>query len=271
MNLPVIELFKSIQGEGTYTGYPSIFIRVTGCNLRCVFRGSECDTPYTSHRPERARYSFDETVSFIRENCNIRHIVITGGEPLLYMAGVNSLVREIEMIYKGNVHGSPVITVETNGTVPVDLERYEYLRSVSLWSISPKLSSSEPKVSDGVTAEWVARHRENRYDRMVFSGNIREILAGGDTRIQLKFVYTDSSCVDEIKRDYLSPVNDVVAALCNKGRECAGRIVVMLMPEGITPEMIAAKRDEMIEYCMKEGWCYCTRLHITLFGNEREK
>lgn len=271
MNLPVIELFKSIQGEGTYTGYPSIFIRLTGCNLRCVFKGSECDTPYTSHRPEKARYSFDDTVSFVRENCNIRHIVITGGEPLLYMAGVNFLVREIVLIYKGNGLDIPVITVETNGTVLIDLERYEYLSSVSLWSISPKLSSSEPKESDGVTAEWVARHRESRYNRMVFSRNIREILAGGNARIQLKFVYTDSSCVDEIKRDYLTPANNVVKALCNKSREYAERIVVMLMPEGVTPEMIAAKRDEMVECCVQEGWCYCTRLHITLFGNERGK
>jgi organic radical activating enzyme len=45
MNFPVLEMFHSIQGEGIFTGAPSIFIRVAGCNLRCVFKGSRCDTP----------------------------------------------------------------------------------------------------------------------------------------------------------------------------------------------------------------------------------
>ena len=54
--LPVVEIFNSIQGEGKYTGYPSIFVRVSGCNLRCVFKDSRCDTPYTSFEPEKKLY-----------------------------------------------------------------------------------------------------------------------------------------------------------------------------------------------------------------------
>lgn len=267
MIFPVIELFKSIQGEGRYTGYPSIFIRVTGCNLRCVFNGEECDTPYTSHRPEAARYGFEECITFIKENCHIRHIVITGGEPLLYMSGINSLIEEAVKIYAENEKEAPVITVETNGTLPLDLVRYEHLRSVSLWSISPKLSSSEPKESDGVPAEWVKRHRENRYDRKIFTDNIGKILSSGEAHIQLKFVYTDSGCINEIKENYICPVT----AICGNRKPDPERIAVMIMPEGVSPEKINAKRDEMIACCIREGWIYCTRLHITLFGNERGK
>ena len=267
MNFPVIELFRSIQGEGRYTGYPSIFVRLTGCNLRCVFKGAECDTPYTSHRAEAARYGVDECLNFIRENRHIKHIVITGGEPLLYLPGINSFIEEAEKIYAGRGNGAPVITVETNGTVPIDFDRYGHMRNVSLWSISPKLSSSEPSEQDGVPSEWVVRHKRDRYDRNVFTGNIRNILSDGNALLQLKFVYTDSGCVPEIKRDYLNPISEIPGM----SPACRERITVMLMPEGTSPEEITAKRDEMTDCCIKEGWVYCTRLHISLFGNEREK
>lgn len=267
MIFPVIELFKSIQGEGRYSGYPSIFVRVTGCNLRCVFRGEECDTPYTSHRPEAARYGMAECVDFVRENCHIGHVVITGGEPLLYMAGVDAFIGQIEDVYAETGRGKPVVTVETNGSIPIDFDSFVHLREVSLWSISPKLSSSEPDERDGVPAEWVARHRSARYDRGIFTANVSGILNRTPASVQLKFVYTDSGCTDEIKRDYLYPATEA-CAICNEDN---GRMTVMLMPEGTSQERINAKRDEMIECCIREGWVYCTRLHITLFGNERER
>ena len=56
MNFPVIEMFTSIQGEGKWTGSPSFFVRVSGCNLRCCFKGSICDTPYSSYNPEKTPY-----------------------------------------------------------------------------------------------------------------------------------------------------------------------------------------------------------------------
>src|SRR5213080_900900 len=74
----VAELFHSIQGEGKLTGVPSVFIRASGCNLRCVW----CDTPYASWNPEGEDVPFDQIVQRVNEfRCH--HIVLTGGEPVI--------------------------------------------------------------------------------------------------------------------------------------------------------------------------------------------
>ncbi|MGB6625552.1 MAG: radical SAM protein [Candidatus Acidiferrales bacterium] len=81
----ITEIFKSIQGESSYAGLPCIFVRLTGCNLRCKW----CDTAYAFHGG--TRHSLDEVLSRVRELSKARNgaagevrlIEITGGEPLL--------------------------------------------------------------------------------------------------------------------------------------------------------------------------------------------
>ena len=100
----ISEVFHSIQGEGKFVGVESAFLRTSGCNLRCVF----CDTPYTSWNPtgdERTLDSLlDEVTSF-----GAKHVVITGGEPLL-VPDIVPLTQQL----KANDH---IITIETAGTV----------------------------------------------------------------------------------------------------------------------------------------------------------
>jgi len=74
----ISEIFYSIQGEGRLLGVPSVFIRTSGCNLRCVW----CDTPYTSWQPQGKPWSLPKILREI-DNYPARHVVITGGEPLL--------------------------------------------------------------------------------------------------------------------------------------------------------------------------------------------
>ena len=69
----IAEIYKSIQGEGRLTGAASVFVRTSGCNLRCWF----CDTPYASWQPEGEDYAVDEVIAEVQE-WDAPHVVITG-------------------------------------------------------------------------------------------------------------------------------------------------------------------------------------------------
>jgi 7-carboxy-7-deazaguanine synthase len=74
----IAEVFYSVQGEGKLVGVPSVFVRTSGCNLRCKW----CDTPYTSWTPEgeaRTVASLVEEVAAF----GAQHVVVTGGEPMI--------------------------------------------------------------------------------------------------------------------------------------------------------------------------------------------
>lgn len=158
--LRVAEVFHSIQGEGMFVGTPSVFLRTTGCNLRCWF----CDTPYTSWEPEGEQRDWRDVV---RETLafNCEHVVITGGEPLL-QPDIVPLTEELK-------RAGRVITVETAGTVfrPV---------TADLMSISPKMSNSTP--SPERSLRWSRRHESQRVHREVARRLATEY------RSQLKFV-----------------------------------------------------------------------------------
>ena len=132
----ISELFHSIQGEGSLAGVESVFVRTSGCNLRCWF----CDTPYTSWNAEGEHRSWNEVVQWIHsEECE--HVVITGGEPLLQ----KELIPLTEHLKQEKHH----ITIETAGTVLLPVK-------ANLMSISPKLANSTPE------GEWRRRHDERR-------------------------------------------------------------------------------------------------------------
>ena len=90
--MQISEIFYSIQGEGRLVGTPSVFIRTSGCNLRCVW----CDTPYTSWTPEGEKRSVDEIVNEV-EKYPHRHVVLTGGEPLL-AAEIEELAIDLKQL-----------------------------------------------------------------------------------------------------------------------------------------------------------------------------
>lgn len=137
----IAEIYRSWQGEGLLTGTPSIFIRTSGCNLRCWF----CDTPHTSWQPSGEQWSLDSLVAEVhRLECE--HVVITGGEPLL-PAEITELCQRLAQLGKH-------ITIETAGT---------YFRPVRshLMSISPKLLGSAPDPREH--PRWHHRHEERRH------------------------------------------------------------------------------------------------------------
>lgn len=168
----IAEIYKSIQGEGRLTGTPSVFVRTSGCNLRCWF----CDTPYASWKPEGQDYAIDEIIAEVEE-WDCRHVVVTGGEPMLF-AELIPLCRQLR---RRGRH----VTIETAGTLYLPVE-------CDLMSISPKLSGSGPNPAE--QPHWARRHERQRLQRDVVSRLVREY------NFQLKFVVDLPEDVAEVEQ-----------------------------------------------------------------------
>lgn len=168
--MKIAEIFYSIQGEGTLVGVPSVFVRTSGCNLRCTW----CDTPYTSWSPEGEEFSIEQITRTVAGFSGI-HVVITGGEPMI--------AREITGLTRMLNEASRHITVETAGTVYAPV-------TCDLMSISPKLSNSIPYEREG--GRWAGQHNRLRHQPEVLKRLIREY------PYQLKFVVTAPEDLNEI-------------------------------------------------------------------------
>src|SRR5689334_3132039 len=101
----ISEIFYSLQGEGELTGVPSVFVRTSGCNLRCAW----CDTPYASWNPEGVMRSVPQIMTEIASHAGARHVVLTGGEPMIAKE-IRPLATEIKSTGRH-------ITIETAATV----------------------------------------------------------------------------------------------------------------------------------------------------------
>ena len=166
----ISEIFYSVQGEGTLVGVPSIFIRTSGCNLRCTW----CDTPYASWKPEGSYLSIAEIISAIG-TFPARHVVVTGGEPMIAPA-ITDLTAGLR---SAGLH----ITIETAGTVTTRV-------SCDLVSISPKLLNSTPFEREA--GIWATQHERIRYQPEI----LMQLMDSFD--YQLKFVVSSAADLDEI-------------------------------------------------------------------------
>jgi 7-carboxy-7-deazaguanine synthase len=221
----IAETFTSLQGEGMLTGVPSFFIRTSGCNLRCRW----CDTPYTSWVPEGERRPVADLVEEALAS-GVRHVVVTGGEPLLQ--------REIGALTGGLHEARLHVTVETAGTVDPAFH-------CDLLSVSPKTSNSDPP---GAARN---RHRRLRGDRGPLIRLLRRF-----PEHQLKFVVDDA--------DDLPEVIDVLASI-----DGADPARVLLMAQGRTVEEVALRAPAVAALCLEHGFRYTPRLHLDLFGGGR--
>ena len=170
--MKISEIFYSVQGEGTLAGVASVFVRTSGCNLRCTW----CDTPYTSWKPEGEDRSLENIVAEVAGYAST-HAVITGGEPML-LPDVVALTNRLNEL---GLH----VTIETAGTgyQPVVCD---------LMSISPKLANSTPHTRDD--GRWAAQHERLRYQPDV----LRRLTA--ENPYQLKFVVCSDADLEEINK-----------------------------------------------------------------------
>ncbi len=229
------EIFASVQGEGPSMGVPVAFLRLSRCNLACVW----CDTAYTWHfegddRPHRSGTRYDRKANQIAlpEAEVARRIlalgqerlVITGGEPLLQAP---ALIRLLALLPEATVE------VETNGTTraPPALDE-----RIAQFNVSPKLAHS------GNSAELaLLPERLDAY--------------AADPRAFFKFVIATPADVEE------------VLALRARHRLRPGH--VFLMPEGTDSETLRQRERWLAPLCLEHGFRLSDRLHIHLFGDTR--
>ena len=232
----VCDIYVSIQGEGKYLGYPAIFIRTSGCNLRCQWQNTLCDTPYTSWDAEVSFKPISHVIDQVRRLKKkygvVEKIVITGGEPLI-QKDIAFLTSELGTM-------GFFVSLETNGTIAKPVK-------IDFVTLSPKLKSSVP-----VRTKHATRHESIRYCKEALSYWLNNF------PYQIKFVINEEE--DE---------NEISAMLSELGISNSKGIYVM--PQGVTREQLMHNSKRCIDISLRRGWKFTPRAHIDIYGNVRAK
>jgi len=246
----------TIQGEGKLAGVPSLFIRLAGCNLRCMWTMPDgsvsiCDTAYASFNPDRpSDWVIDDVIDVIRCNCQtINYLVISGGEPMMQAEALRVFCRRVKT--ELNLH----ITIETNGTIYDE----EVARWVDLVSLSPKLKSSDPTLAKVESAGYHYGGTFKLHASKRININVIQQWIDASQRyqhdFQLKFVVGSMADEQEIKDVFLDQLNGYQS------------VDVMLMPLGGTTTELNKTTALAVEMSVRNGWRFSNRLHISLFGS----
>ena len=231
----VPEIFASLQGEGPTAGMATAFLRLSRCNLACVW----CDTPYTWHftgddRPHRDTRTWDRKfnqvalepgeVAEIINELGQRRLVITGGEPLLQgkeLAELLDLLPDMQ------------VEIETNGTIEPHAALDPF---VDQYNVSPKLAHSGNPAAlalrPALLDHWSA-----------------------EPRATFKFVIATPGDVAQVRE---------LAAHHQIAHD-----KIILMPEGTDSETLRSRMGWLAQICIDSGYGLGDRLHIHLFGDTR--
>ncbi len=257
------EIFSSVQGEGVNLGSPSVFLRLAVCNLHCWY----CDTKYTwlysekmlqSVRAELGELGVDESEfpsdlrvyersaearevpikeveSRIRA-FEIKHLVVTGGEPMLQQSQLVPLLRELKNGSGYNEKSNFYVEIETNGSIkPTE----EILPFVDQWNVSPKLASSGNST--------FARERKDALKSLASLPNSF-----------FKFVVSQE-CFDQD----LQEIESLASRYGISPRK------TILMAEGTEASILKDRTASLSKVCEKRGYRITPRLQILLWGNRR--
>ena len=232
--MKIAEVYASLQGEGRLAGTPSVFVRTSGCNLRCHW----CDTPFTSWQPEGTNWNLRDIVDKVQQY-GLSHVVITGGEPLIATT-INELCQRLR-------DTGQHITLETAAAY-LSLEGPP---TVDLMSLSPKLASSTPNAAHG---SWHKQHEESRRRDEI----INQLMHAA--RFQIKFVIDTPDDLGET----IAWLGDLaIMPLSPRSRH------VYLMPQGTKVQSLEKRERWLRGACRQYGFRFCRRHHIDWFGNLR--
>lgn len=229
------EIFASLQGEGPSAGRPSVFVRLSRCNLACRW----CDTAYTwrftgDNRPHRDGAAYDRTANQVTleeaeiagriASLNGNRLVITGGEPLMQGAALARMVGHLPAMH---------VEIETNGTVA---PHPELDARVNQYNVSPKLA-----------------HSGNPADLALIPAQLAAWAA--DERAFFKFV--------------IAAPEDMAEVLALQAQYAIPSERIFLMPEGTDSATLRTRETWLSELCVEHGFRMSDRLHIHLYGDTR--
>ncbi len=246
----------TIQGEGKQAGMPSLFLRLAGCNLRCMWQLpngeiSICDTSHASFNTELgSRVHIDDVAKKIINNLdNIPLLIISGVEPLLQAEALNSMLEIVK-----NEKTGLQISIETNGTI----FNPDLAELLNFFSLSPKLKNALPSIQKIKEAGVVLPSDPDNYKKLQINIPVIQSyldLCKNSPRkdFQLKFVIGSENEVEEINSQYLHHLKEW------KNED------IVLMPLGSTPEELAQTRLMAMKSAIKYGYRYTPRLQVTYF------
>lgn len=230
----------TIQGEGKLAGMPSLFLRLFGCNLNCVWQLPSgelcpCDTPSAikAGMPIEKIPVSQVANTILHGMENLTHLVITGGEPFLQADAVTKLIQHLRK-HKKELH----VTIETNGTI-----YHEALaKETDLFSISPKLSTSfaGQETGNAINIKSLQSFLDNKTE---------------EKNLQLKFVISTEKDENEIKEALKK-----LKGISNND--------ILLMPLGSDGNSLEETTTLVMEMAIRNNWRFAPRLHIALFGNK---
>jgi len=244
--LPVLEVYRCVQSEGSRFGRPTIAVRTTGCTHRCWFgEGGWCDSWYTSIHPQKGTFTFNDIINIYDENPHVKEMMLTGGSPTMHAALVN------ELTHFANERGI-LITIETEGShfVPTDYP-------IGLISLSPKFSNSRPRVGittpgDKVVDErFVAQHEKFRLNYEAIEQTLQ---FHDDYHYKPVWDGTDENLV-EIE-DFRVKMN-------------IPKDKTFVMPAGDTRETLIEMYPKVFEMCAERGYNMTGRDHIIAYDTKR--
>jgi len=245
--LPVVEVYRCVQSEGSRFGRPTIAVRTTGCTHRCFFgEGGWCDSWYTSIHPEKGGFTFNDIIKIYDDNPHVKEMMLTGGSPTMHPALVNELTRFAKT-------RGIIVTIETEGSHYVETDY-----AIDLISLSPKFSNSTPKVGEITPGGKVTD------ERMVKQHN----------KFRLNYEAIEKMLKNHLDYHY-KPVWDGTE---ENLKEIEDFRVRMNIPKNKTYIMPAGdSRDELIkmyplvfEMCAEKGYNMTGRDHIIAYNDRRQ-
>jgi len=244
--LPIVELYRCVQSEGSRFGRPTIAVRTTGCTHRCFFgEGGWCDSWYTSIHPEKGTFTFNDIIKIYDENPHIKEMMLTGGSPTMHPALVNELTH---FAHERNI----LITIETEGSHYIETDY-----PLGLISLSPKFSNSVPVLGVATpqgsitTQKMVDQHNKYRLNH--------------DTISKMLEYHTDY----HYKPVWDGTEENLQEIETFRIQHNIPKDKTYIMPAGDTREELINMYPVVFEMCAEHGYNMTGRDHIIAFDTKR--